>query len=120
MARVGVEAMAEKAVWKVARVGSGEAAKVVGSERRGRRRGLRERAGRLSMREAVKAAVARVVGSGREMPPAVVGRRSWKAVRKWPSRRRWFGLMRRTVAIAVAAAACAASVKVGSFVGAEG
>jgi hypothetical protein len=47
--------MAEKTAWKAARVGSGEAAKVVGSERRGRRRGLRERAGRLSMREAAKA-----------------------------------------------------------------
>jgi hypothetical protein len=54
--------MAEKTAWKAARVGSGEAAKVVGSERRGRRRGLRERAGRLSMREAAKAA-------GRPLPP---------------------------------------------------
>ena len=35
------------------------------------------------VREAVKAAVAREVGSGREMPPAVVGRRSWKAVGGW-------------------------------------
>ena len=80
---------------------------------------MRERAGRLSMREAAKAAEARVVGSGREMPPVVVGRRSWKAVRRWPSERSWFGLMRRTVAMAVAAAVCAASVKVGSF-GVEG
>ena len=62
---MGVEVMAEKTAWKAARVGSGEAAKVVGSERRGRRSGLRERAGRLSMREAAKAAEARVVGSGR-------------------------------------------------------
>ena len=59
------------------------------------------------MREAAKAAGARVVGSGREMPPVVVGRRSWKAVRRWPSERSWFGLMRRMVAMAVAAAACA-------------
>jgi hypothetical protein len=118
-ARVGVVVMAEKVAWKAARVGSGEAAKVVGSERRGRRSGLRERAGRLSMREAAKAAEARVVGSGREMPPVVVGRRSWKAVRVWSSERSRLGLMRRMVAIAVAAAAWAASVKVGSF-GAEG
>jgi hypothetical protein len=55
-----------------------------------------------------------VVGSGREMPPVVVGRRSWKAVRKWPSERSGFGLMRRMVAMAVAAAVCAASVKVGA------
>jgi hypothetical protein len=46
---VGVEVMAEKTAWKAARVGSWEAAKVVGSETRGRRSGLRERAGRLSM-----------------------------------------------------------------------
>jgi len=46
-------------------------------------------------------------------------RRSWKAVRRWPSERSWFGLMRRMVAMAVAAVVCAASVKVGSF-GAEG
>jgi hypothetical protein len=83
--------MAEKTAWKAARVESGEAAKVVGSERRGRRSGLRERAGRLSMREAAKAAGARVVGSGREMPPVVVGRRSWKAVREWSSERSWVG-----------------------------
>jgi hypothetical protein len=44
---VGVEVMAEKTAWKAARVGSGEAAKVVGSARRGWRRGVRERAGRL-------------------------------------------------------------------------
>jgi site-specific recombinase XerC len=72
------------------------------------------------MREAAKAAEVRVVGSGREMPPVVVGRRSWKAVREWSSERSRFGLMRRMdVAMAVAAAVCAASTKVGSF-GAEG
>ena len=60
---MGVEVMAEKTAWKAARVGSGEAAKVVGSAMRGWRRGLRERAGRLSMREAVKAAVARCHGA---------------------------------------------------------
>ena len=41
---MGVVVMAEKTAWKAARVESGEAAKVVGSERRGRRSGWRERA----------------------------------------------------------------------------
>ncbi len=54
-ARVGVVVMAEKVVWKAARVGSGEAAKVVGSERRGRRSGLRERSFLLDTKREIHA-----------------------------------------------------------------
>jgi len=99
---------------KSRKLGGGEGGKV---RDKGRRSGLRERAGRLSMREAAKAAKARVVGSG--SAAGGLGRRSWKAVRRWPSERSLVGLMRRMVAIAKTAAVCAASVKVGSF-GVEG
>lgn len=49
--------MRVKAVATARRVGEGEAAKVVGSERAGARWGLRVRRGRVSMKEARKAGV---------------------------------------------------------------
>ena len=95
VARVGRAAMEENSAWKAARVGTVEAAHWHGSARMWARRGSTERAGRESMREATKEAGARAVASGREMPPAVAGRRSWKAVRLGPSERSIEGSRRR-------------------------
>ena len=75
-ARVGVVAMEENSAWKAVRVGTVKVAHKRGSASMWARRGSTERAGRESMREATKEAGARAVASGREMPPAVAGRRS--------------------------------------------
>tara|TARA_B110000046_G_scaffold93966_2_gene101872 strand:+ start:379 stop:726 length:348 start_codon:yes stop_codon:yes gene_type:complete len=99
--------MEENSVWKAARVGTVEAAHRDGSASMWARRGSTERAGRESIREATKEAGARAVASGREMPPAVAGRRSWKAVRLGPSERRKEGSRRRMAAMARAARALA-------------
>ena len=77
---MGVAAMSAKAVWKAVRVGRVEEDHERGSARTDARRGSEESAGRESIMEARKAAGAREVASGREIPPAVAGWSSWKAV----------------------------------------
>ena len=94
--------MAENAEWKAAMVGGEAADQIVGSWRARWRRGSEEREGRESMKEAAKAGPARVMRSGREMPPMEAGRRSWKAVRASVSRRRRSGRRRRMEARALA------------------
>ena len=81
--------MSAKAELNAVRVGMGEADHVVGSWRCGRRSGSVRRAGRESMTEATKAIGARMVGSGRPMPPVDAERETWKDVRSgvWSSRR---------------------------------
>lgn len=58
-----------KAVATARRVGEGEEAKVVGSERAGARWGLRVRRGRVSMKEARKAGVRVEWRDGMPAPP---------------------------------------------------
>ena len=111
--------MVEKAEWKETRVGHGEVDHMAGWLRRGWRRGSDDRAGRESMMEATKAAKARVVASGREIPPAEAGRRIWKAVRLGLAVRRTQGLRRRMAAMARTAALLAAAAR-GSTAGLSG
>ena len=80
--------MSAKAELKAVRVGMGEADHAVGSWRCGLRRGSVRRAGRESMTEATKAIGARIVGSGRPMPPVEAERETWKEVRWGVSSRR--------------------------------
>ena len=73
---MGRAMMSEKAEAKAARVGIGEVDHVVGSRRCGRRRGSVRMAGRESMRGETKAMGARVMVSGRPMPPVEADRGS--------------------------------------------
>ena len=84
-----------------------------GSARTGPRRGSMLSAGSESMNDATKADEARAVASGKEMPPAVAGRSSWKAVRVGESRRSVLGLRRRTAAMARTADVLAEAARVG-------
>ena len=99
--------MSAKAVWKAVRVGRVEEDHERGSARTEARRGSEESAGRESIMEARKAAGAREVASGREIPPAVAGWSSWKAVSSTVSERRVSGRRRRTAAMARTAEALA-------------
>ena len=92
--------MVEKALWKAVRVGRVDVDHEWGSARMWLRRGSLARAGRESMRDATKAEGARAVASGSEMPPAVAGRSSWKAVRVGWSVRSIVGGRRRMAAMA--------------------
>ena len=119
VARVGVDVMVVNASWKAVIRGQGEVCHADGFARRRVRKGSRERAPRESMKEATKAAGARTVVSGRDVPPAEAGRRSWKAVSVGESVRRMVGSRRRmeaTARMAEVLAACARGVSVGEVV----